>query len=79
MLLSDRQSRAVGVGQAETTVTSDGLPVFSRFAWFKSGPPSESQTLAVGHAEEEDPFAFVARADFCRREQSALNAETQSL
>lgn len=31
----------------------------------------------VGHAEDEDPFALVARADFRRREQSDLNLETK--
>jgi hypothetical protein len=33
----------------------------------------------VGHAEEEEPFSAVRRADFRRREQSALNPVTQSL
>jgi hypothetical protein len=33
----------------------------------------------VGHAEDEKPLALMARADFCRREQSALNRKTQLL
>jgi hypothetical protein len=36
-----------------------------------------SATVAVGHPEDEDSEAFVARADFCRSEQSDLNRETK--
>lgn len=47
-------------------------------AWF--GPPfSPSVERGVDHAEDEQPLALVARADFRRAEQSALNRETQSL
>nr|WP_258119128.1 hypothetical protein [Mesorhizobium onobrychidis] len=40
-------------------------------------PCRGSLAATVGHCEDEDALALVARADFCRREQSALNRETQ--
>ncbi len=36
-----------------------------------------SCATGVGHCEDEDTFALMARADFCRREQSSLNLETK--
>jgi hypothetical protein len=36
------------------------------------------ETRAVGHAEDEKPLAFLARANFRRREESALNRAAQS-
>ncbi|MGO4561001.1 hypothetical protein [Mesorhizobium sp. 2RAF21] len=44
-----------------------------------SGDSSFSFARGVIHAEDEEAFALVARADLCRREQSSLNVETQSL
>lgn len=37
--------------------------------------PLKSLAAGVGHAEDEEPLALVARADFRRREQSCLNRE----
>jgi hypothetical protein len=34
--------------------------------------------LAVGHREDEEPFALLAVAHFCRLEQSSLKVETHS-
>ncbi|KRB26304.1 hypothetical protein ASE05_10375 [Mesorhizobium sp. Root172] len=42
-------------------------------------PSFDTNASGVGHAEYEKPFAFVARADFRRREQSALNRKAQSV
>lgn len=49
---------------------------FSR--WFAPFAPLKSRAAGVGHREDEEPFPPMARANFLRREQSALNLETQS-
>jgi hypothetical protein len=43
----------------------------------KSGFKLRRSFDGVGHAEDEDALALMARADFRRREQSSLNRETQ--
>ena len=40
--------------------------------------PLLSTSAGVGHAEDEGSLPLVARADFCRREQSDLTRETKS-
>jgi hypothetical protein len=42
-----------------------------------SAPFIPSPAEAVGHSEDEDALALMARADFCRREQSSLNLKTK--
>jgi hypothetical protein len=41
-------------------------------------PCSTSDAAGVGHREDEKSLALMRRADFCRREQSALNRKAQS-
>lgn len=70
----------VGVGQADTVSTAVdnvefGRPLSRRD---RSGPRCPSIAPAVGHAEDEEPFALMARADFRRREKSDLALETES-
>jgi len=49
-----------------------------RRAWNASTDSSFSPARGViQYGEDEDAFALVARADFCRREQSSLNLETK--
>nr|WP_287202670.1 hypothetical protein [Mesorhizobium sp.] len=80
-----RGSLADGVGQAVATSARYSGTVFWPALRFRNAAHfasvSSSRTLlvasGVGHAEDEDALALVARADFCRREQSALNRETQ--
>lgn len=59
-------SEAVGVAQIDPTNSDRGRAL------------REAETRAVGHAEDEQPLAFVARADFRRREKSDLALETES-
>jgi hypothetical protein len=59
---------ASGVGQLVASVVKVGPPAPSRHACAGSGPASESQARAVGHCEDEDAVALMARADFCRTE-----------
>ena len=41
------------------------------------GAPFGSLRLGVGHSEDKDTLALMARANFRRREQSDLNLETK--
>jgi hypothetical protein len=52
---------------------------FRNAAHFASVSSSRTRFVAsgVGHPEDEDALALVARADFARAEQSALNREAQ--
>lgn len=62
-----------GVGQFAAT-----LPSRPFSGTFDRSPVSfQSRVVAVGHAEDEDTFALMARTDFRRREQSDLNRETK--
>ncbi|UFW96194.1 hypothetical protein RlegTA1_09120 [Rhizobium ruizarguesonis] len=42
-----------------------------------SGFSDRSSVPGVGHTEDEDSFTLMARADFCRREQSSLHLEAK--
>jgi len=49
-----------------------------RRAWYASTDSSFSPARGViQYADDEDAFALVARADFCRREQSSLHLEAK--
>jgi len=82
-------SCACGVGQAFDAMAS-GMPMplpliplafaASCRARKLSGdsPSLKIWASGVGHGEDEQALADVARADFRRREQSSLNLETKS-
>lgn len=62
-----------GVGQFAATLPSKPFS-----GTFDRSPVSfQSRVVAVGHAEDEETLALMARADFRRREQSDLNRETK--
>ena len=42
-----------------------------------SPSPFDGWAVAVGHSEDKDSRAFVARTDLCRCEQSSLNRKAQ--
>lgn len=71
------KSLAVGVGHPARTVAKFefGAPVSLRTM---SAPFLLSPTVAVGHAEDEEAFALMARADFRRAEEASLNRAAQS-
>src|SRR5882762_1297223 len=88
--LRSSPSFADGVGQAFAAIAS-GVPmplplmpfalISCRRAKNVSGCSPSLLTAAsiVGHSEDKQPFSLVARANLCRRKQSRLNPETQSL
>ena len=51
-------------------------PPAKRFSG-ERGPPLALSSVGVRHSEDDNALALVARADFCRREQSSLNLETK--
>lgn len=86
----ERWYRDIGVGQSFTAIAS-GVPMplpFWPFAFSRarrarkvggSSPSFETKAFGVGHREDEQALALVRRADFRRREESALNLEAQSV
>lgn len=63
-------SPTTGVGQVAARA-GRAMPVVDRSAIAKSGPASEAR--GVGHAEDEEALALLAKADFRRAEEAARN------
>jgi hypothetical protein len=66
---------ASGVGHI-ATASSKRLLCWVTFS--RSGCSAPSPERIVGHCEDEQPLAFLARADLLRREKSRLNREAKS-
>lgn len=66
----------MGVGQLATVSSSRPLDGFAPRSAFPPSIPGDAR--AVGHAEDEQPLALLARASLRRCEQSSLNRETHA-